>query len=315
MLKKLNFFLIVLFLYILLFEILLRSLIFFFTLNAKIFLYGINSNIILNLYSLKKREFYIIDTKISLNTKKKKLVEENKIWIFGGSTSNKGFCDSRNVAWVDFLQTNMKVENFSKNGIFTTNSLNILMSEMQTNSPPNMIFWTNKVNEVLFIKRNKLHLNNFYTYTNSIKKSIKNRLVSFFIFDELVLRIFDKAGINLRYEKSKLSKLDYINSSNNFYNNTEKAIEIAKNNGVKKFYIISAYNKNNLKNKESKFFDFYLQKVNSLISKYDFVTFINTKEYLKENQKKQNLLCDPMHHNLKGKEILANIVSQNVYKN
>ena len=73
-------------------------------------------------------------------------------------------------------------------------------------------FWTNKVNEVLFIKRNKLHLNNFYTYTNSIKKSIKNRLVSFYIFDELVLRIFDKAGINLRYEKSKLSKLDYINS-------------------------------------------------------------------------------------------------------
>ena len=242
-------------------------------------------------------------------------MRRNKIWIFGGSTSNEGFCDSRNVSWVDFLQTNMKVENFSKNGIFTTDSLNILISEMQTNSPPNMIFWTNKVNEVLFIKRNKLHLNNFYTYTNSIKKSIKNRLVSFYLFDELVLRIFDKAGIDLRYEKSKLSKLDYINSSNNFYNNTEKAIEIAKNNGVKKFYIISAYNKNNLKNKETKFFDFYLQKVNSLISKYDFVTFINTKEYLTENQKKQNLLCDPIHHNLKGKEILANIVSQNVYKN
>ena len=47
-----------------------------------------------------------------------------------------------------------------------------------------MIFWTNKVNEVLFIKRNKLHLNNFYTYTNSIKKSIKSRLVFFYIFDE-----------------------------------------------------------------------------------------------------------------------------------
>ena len=97
-----------------------------------------------------------------------------------------------------FSSNEYESRKFSKNGIFTTDSLNILISEMQTNSPPNMIFWTNKVNEVLFIKRNKLHLNNFYTYTNSIKKSIKNRLVSFYLFDELVLRIFDKAGIDLR---------------------------------------------------------------------------------------------------------------------
>ena len=76
-------------------------------------------------------KFYIVDTKISLNTKKK-LVEENKIWIFGGSTSNEGFCDSRNVSWVDFLQTNMKVKIF-KNGIYNK-PLNILISQMQTNS-------------------------------------------------------------------------------------------------------------------------------------------------------------------------------------
>ena len=30
------------------------------------------------------------------------LSENGEIWIFGGSTSNSGFCDSKDLSWVDF---------------------------------------------------------------------------------------------------------------------------------------------------------------------------------------------------------------------
>ena len=90
------------------FEIVLRIFIFLFTLNSGILVYGINKNIILNLHSIKKKEFYISNNfKVFDELDRKNIQDEKQIWIFGGSTSNKGFCDSKNLSWVDLLEVNL----------------------------------------------------------------------------------------------------------------------------------------------------------------------------------------------------------------
>ena len=38
---------------------------------------------------------------------KNKFNNNDEMWIFGGSTSNKGFCDSKNLSWVDLLETDL----------------------------------------------------------------------------------------------------------------------------------------------------------------------------------------------------------------
>ena len=94
-------------------ELILRLLIFIFTLNSSILIYGINNNITLTLHSLKKLELHISDDYKVFNPKHNN--QQNKtdqIWIFGGSTSNSGFCDSKNLSWVDLLEVNLKKKKF-----------------------------------------------------------------------------------------------------------------------------------------------------------------------------------------------------------
>ena len=137
----------------------------------------------------------------------------------------------------------------------------------------------------------------------------KNFLV-FYFFEEILIRIFDKININIRNEKLYLNENDYITSSNNFFKNTKEAIELSKRHGVKQFYIVSIFNRLNLKNKETEFFKYYNLKVNELISSYNFVKFINTKKFLTLKEKELELFCDSMHHNYNGKIITANIISK-----
>ena len=162
-------------LYLLIIEFFIISLIFIISLNSSVFLYGIDKNISINLHSITNGELYITNTNFKknqldlLNNNKK-----NEIWVFGGSTSNKGFCDSKDISWVDLLDSNLKKKNFSKNGINSSFSLNILKHELKSKESPEIIIWANKVNEILHAKRN-YNLNDRTIYNlNSIKKTLKN---------------------------------------------------------------------------------------------------------------------------------------------
>ena len=311
--KIINIYFILPIIYLIGLEIILRIVIFLITLNSGILVYGINKNINLNLHSIKKKEFFILNNSKFFNKEEiYKIENENQIWIFGGSTSNSGFCDSKDLSWVDLLETNLNKKNFSKNGINSSFSLNLLKNELQKKGGPKIIIWANKVNEILHSKRANTSKDNFFYNLNSLKLSFKENLVIFYFFDEILLRLFDKININIRYEKNVLSEKDYLFSSEKFFQNTKMAIELAKLYKIEKFIIVSIFNKSNLKNSDTEFYSYYIEKINKLKNIYDSVKFINTKYYLKPEQKKLNLFCDAMHHNYMGKAITAKIISSNI---
>ncbi|MAV56062.1 MAG: hypothetical protein CMI79_00805 [Candidatus Pelagibacter sp.] len=302
--------------YLLIFELILRVTIFLFTFNLTILVYGIDKNITLTLHSISKGEFYITDASKIIN----RIVGEkehikDQIWIFGGSTSNKGFCDSKNLSWVDYLETNLKKKNFSRNGVNSDFSLNVLRSELEKSQVPKTIIWANKVNEILHSKRNNSTNDNIIINLHSIRKSIKNYMVTFYFFDELSIRLFDKIGINLRYEKKLIQEKDLIFSSNEFFKNTKEAILLSNLNGVEKFIIVSLFNKSNLESSESRFYYYYLEKVERLLKNFNNVYFIDTKKMLDINDKKLDLFCDSMHQNYSGKKLVGKIISNYLNEN
>ena len=308
--KIIKFFIFLPFAYLIFFELFLRVLIFLITLNSEILEYGFNKNINLSLHSIRKGEFYIVNNNDIYNTiTNKKSTNKNQLWVFGGSTSNQGFCDSKNLSWVDLMETNLNKRNFSKNGINSSFSLNLLKNEFKKKEVPEIIIWANKVNEVLHIKRAENIKNNFFYFTKSLKLSLKQNILLFYFFDEFTLRLFDKMKINIRNEKISLSENDYILASKKFFDNTKLAIELANFYEVKKFYIISLFNRANMDNLDTKFYKYYIKKVNELIETYDFVKFLDTKNFLNTKEKELELFCDSMHHNYDGKVIVGKIVS------
>ena len=115
--------------------------------------------------------------------------------------------------------------------------------------------------------------NIFFYKVKAFKNSLKNNLVFFYFFDEILVRSFDKMGINVRQEKNKLTDEDYSQSAEIYKKNTQDAIEIAKKYNVSRFYIVSLFNKSNLNGLETTFYDYYLKRVNTLVSKYDLYTY------------------------------------------
>lgn len=302
--------------YLLLFEILIRALIFILTLNTQIFEYGFNNSIKLSLHSIKKGEFFISNENSYFDKRKNnKLIYSNKIWVFGGSTSNRGFCDSQEISWVDLLEIDLEKENFSRNGVNSNYSLRILQNKLEKNDLPKAIIWANKVNEILFAKRSLNIKNQYIYYVFSIKKTLKNNSVLFYFFEEISVRLFDKIGVNIRSEKINLSIKDYELSAENYYLNTKKAIELAKLKNIDRFFIISIFNNSNLKNFDTKFYNYYIYQVKRLIQEENIVKFIDTKEYLPSKIKGEELFCDTMHQNYKGKLITAKIISDFINDN
>ena len=302
--------------YIIFFEIFFRIIVFLFTLNSSIFFYGLDKNIILNLHSIKNREFFITNNGIKLKENSNLKSNSNEIWVFGGSTSNKGFCDSKSTSWVDLINTDLTKVNFSKNGINSSFSLNLLKNEIKNQDPPKIILWANKVNEVLHSKRSNNPKNKILYIINSIKLTLKENLVLFYFFDEFAIRLFDKFEINIRNEKIELDRQDYEYSAKKYLENTIEAINMAELYKVEKFFIISIFNRLNMQNLETKFYDYYFSEVKKIIENKKNIYFINTKNYLKPIEKKESLFCDSMHHNYQGKFIIAKIISKfiNGYK-
>ena len=313
--KKINLvkiFLVLPIVYFLIFEIIARFIVFIFIANANIFFYGFNKNINITTHSFKNKEIFVTKINDNASFKINKIKSsDSEIWIFGGSTSNNGFCDSKKLSWVDFLETKSKVKNFSKNGVYSNYSLKILEHKLQYEKP-NTIIWANKVNEILYSKRQASFKNIILKNIQSIKKTFKNNSVFFYFSDELIIRVFDKLGFNIRLEHTELNSKNYDKASNNFYENSKKAIQLAKKNNISQFYIVSLFNKKNIINKENIFYRYYVDKVIKLINEYNFVKFINTKNFLNEDDREKLLFCDSMHQTLEGKILTAKIISKEI---
>ena len=89
--------------------------------------------------------------------------------VFGGSTSNNGFCDSKNLSWVDLVKIDLEKKNFSKNGINTSSSIILLKNEIENDKIPKIIIWANKVNEILHSKRAGNQKNIFFYKVKALK--------------------------------------------------------------------------------------------------------------------------------------------------
>ena len=140
--------------------------------------------------------------------------------------------------------------------------------------------------------------------------------MTFYFFDEISIRIFDRLGVNIRYKPRELQIYDYEFSAKKYYDNTTEAIKLAEKYKVEKFYIISLFTRTNINSSERKFFKYYLKKAHILEKKYDFVEFINTKLDLDTHAISPiqttlgPLFCDPMHQTYQGKILTAKIISK-----
>ena len=85
---------------------------------------------------------------------------------------------------------------------------------------------------------------------------------------------------------------------------------------IEKFFIISVFNRLNMQNLETEFYDYYLLEVKKIIENKKNIYFINTKHHLRTIEKNESLFCDSMHHNYEGKFLIAKIISKliNGYK-
>ena len=166
------------------------------------------------------------------------------------------------------------IKNFARNGVNSSYSLNVLKSELEKKNAPNTIIWANKVNETIHSKLKGVKSDQFYNFTNSLKLTLKSKSVTFYFFDEILLRIFDKLGVNIRYKPRVLQINDYKYSANKYYENTNEAIRLAEKYKIEKFYIISLLRRN-VNSWKREFFEYYLKKAH-LDKKYNFVEFINT---------------------------------------
>jgi hypothetical protein len=318
--------------FLLIFEIFIRSYFVIIKKDVKYFYYGFNKNINIRVNSISKLEFYINDSlQIEKVDKKNSLDnEDTDIMIFGGSTSIAYCPDS--ISWPVYLanKLNKNIINFARAGKNSDYSVEVLLSQLSKKKPETVI-WAHKANEYTVayfgLDRNKDKIffkninftSNFKKalyYSKSISLSLKKIFFSYFLLDEIILRIQLK-NKNLIHYQDIISDDNLIVSSHNYKINTLDAIRYSFNFGVKNFYIISLFNENDLSNtnqnlslrsKTDKRFEiFFNERVTEILSEHknDNVYFIDTIKLLNESMIvkeyiNKNLFCDPSHQNNNG---------------
>lgn len=302
--------------------------------------YGLNKNINISLNSLSKLEIYINDSSdIKLTNNRTSLSKSNEdIMVFGGSTS-VDYCPG-SISWPQYLseKLNKKIINYARSGKNSDYSIEILISEINKKMPET-ILWAHKANENIVayfgLDRNKdklLFENINFTsnykkllyYIKSFSLSFKKRSLSYFLFDEIILRIQFKYGGIIKYQDI-ISDSNLITSSYNYKINTIDAINYSIKKGVKNFYIISLFNEYDLKKNnqnmslrdqtDKRFQIFFNERVNEILTEYknsnvhfiDTVKLINEHPIIEEYLEK-DLFCDPSHQTDTGHFLTSELI-------
>jgi hypothetical protein len=328
--------------FLLFFEIFIRSFFAIIKTDAKYLFYGFNKNINIKVNSLSKLEFYINDSS-EIKIKDEKILfnnQENQMLVFGGSTSI-AYC-AESVSWPEYLgkQLNRNIINFARAGKNSDYSVEVLLSQLNKKKPESII-WAHKANEYTVayfgLERNKDKLSfeniNFNSefkkilyYAKSISLSLKKRFFSYFLLDEIILRLQFKNKSLIHYQDI-ISDYNLIISSYNYKINTLDAIRYSFSNGVKNFYIISLFNeydveKNNqnlsLRSQTDKKFEiFFLERVSEILTEYkdknvyfiDTVNLINEPLIIKKYSEKK-LFCDPTHQSINGHLLTSELIKK-----
>lgn len=318
--------------FIFLIEFIFRSFLFITTKNFYSFVYGFQ-NIEITSHDLSNFEIFISKKdkdKIIVKTFKKK--DMDKIWVFGSSNTEGKVCDQNIISWPEVMDnfSNYKIENFAKRNVFSDYSINRLRNELEKNTAPNIIFWAHKLTERRVIsfgpsenrsvlqerfQDKELIKNKFFYFIKAFSKSLKKKLVSYYFFDEIALRI--KIKFNLTVDSpiiaSKDNDLDII--FNNFELNSEKAILLSQTYKID-FYFISLYSKQNFKtfsNIESqKYEKKYFDVVSKLKKKYDNVFLIDLTQLdiLNIANIHKTQFCDDVHLTQTG----TNYIAEKIYE-
>ena len=199
------FYIFLILLYIIFFEIISRTVIASTSKNLDIFKYGFNKNLIFEIADLTSFQFTVndigLDQKEYLNTnlnKKEEIINENKenliIWTYGASLTHGYACGDNSSSWPGELakkNKKLKVKNFAFPGIYSDDSIKKLIHgyKSKNNLKPNLIIWAHRDEELLSIakglKRNKNKINdNFsfqkysslYTAVLTIDKTFKSNI-------------------------------------------------------------------------------------------------------------------------------------------
>jgi len=235
----------------------------------------------------------------------------------------------------------IKINNFAKSGKNSDYSFEVLISQLEKQIPESVI-WAHKANEfqvayfgldrnkdkISFEKLNfQSDLHKLLYYLKAISLTLKKYLVSYYMLDEIVLRIQYKFGKVLVYQNI-ISDENLEIASLNYKINTLDAIRYSFLSGVKNFYIISLFNEYDLKNYndlsslraqyDKKFEIFFNRRVNEILNEYKNknVYYINTVNLINKNLiskeiLKKKLFCDndTHHHSTQGHELISDYIS------
>ena len=320
-------------------ESLSRGFIWIVTKDFKAFLYGFNKDIKVNIFHLRKFDIKLTDlysvNQVTLNNKliqKKETEESIKIWAFGGSTTKGNVCGKNSSNWtteMNKINNNIKINNFSQNGIDSEKSLYYLRKNILKEKVPKIVIWAHKVNEINIIyqglkpnnEATKYFISNQrerkFKYTvQKLDVTLKSNFLSYKILENFILsltrkliRSFGKEHINknLTYE-------DFQYASINYKINVSKAIKLSKENGVEKFILLSLPARSDYEEKmKNLFFLHYYERVKELV-KDNYVNFIDISNHPKFTNDK-NLFCDEVHKTLLGNVAIAEILNEYLVKN
>lgn len=317
--------------FILILEIITR-IVFFIPTNLDVFKYGFKKSVIFEIVDLSKFQITIVDKERKFKTPKRK--GEQRIWIFGGSTTAGYNCEGKqSSSWPDQINTiNDKFDfiNFAFNGANTDQQITLFWKKI-IKSQPEIIFWANKFNTSNIIGKNNYRNKDILNYefsnvkktkilTNikSLDKTIKTYLLSYSFMDKIIerLNLFPNNKIISQSLKANPTEEDIIFSLKNFELNTIEAIETSKKYGVKEFYLVSLFSNRDISQikKEEKIY-LYDKTIKKIEKKYfPFVKIINEIPTINENDS-DKYFCDNIHKTLKGEIVQANLIYKKLILN
>lgn len=314
--KVLNFSIKILFLsliLIIILEVFIRSFLFVFT-NKDIFKYGFKSSVIFEIVDLSKFQITIIDK----DRKLKKYVSSDteNIWIFGGSTTVGHNCEAgQSSSWpneIYNLNNKFTFKNFAFNGAKSNQQISLFWREIVLNQPK-IILWAVEFYPENIISKKKINKIKFTIFIKRLDKTLKSYLISYSLLDKIIDRI-DLSLINQGSMKlsSKPNNEDISFALNKFEKDTIEIIEISRKYGVKKFFIVSLFGKQDLSKNDLYKLKLYEKVIRNLKVNYEpYVDIINEKPVLKK--KEENFLfCDDLHKTLSGEKLQAKLIYKNL---
>ena len=344
---NITFYIFLISLYIIFFEIISRTVISATSKNLDIFKYGFNKNLVFEIADLTDFKFTVND--ISLDQKKyivedlnekDEIVDGNRenliIWIFGASLTYGFACGDNSSSWPDeFSKKNkiFKIKNFAFPGKYSDDSIKILVHNYKdkNNIEPDLVIWTHRDEELLSIvrgiERNKNKItgsfsfkkyNSSYTSILTIDKTLKSNFSFYVVLHHMIDKLKIRFGVgDNSFDRKKLTDNDWSIAIKNFELNTIEAINLANKNDVQKFIILSlfAYDEVNGLGGDEILKPYF--KTLDKLKNYKNVQIINTVKFLSDEEKlnQDSFFCENKHFNLKGHKLISDIVYDELFIN